>query len=151
MPEKRSADPKCTFVYEKMPVVKLLSKQKIDLIMTAVVGQGKEHTKWSPGKAHYKKEPILKLGKLQNPERLASLCSDGVFKFKGNNVELVQEKVYDSNLLESYAEADKGISLTYSDNLLFNVESWGQLSCKEMLAKSSEILLEKIDEMEKLI
>ena len=146
-----SADPKCTFVYEKMPVVKLLSKQKIDLIMTAVVGQGKEHTKWSPGKAHYKKEPILKLGKLQNPERLASLCSDGVFKFKGNNVELVQEKVYDSNLLESYAEADKGISLTYSDNLLFNVESWGQLSCKEMLAKSSEILLEKIDEMEKLI
>ena len=63
----------------------------------------------------------------------------------------MQEKVYDSNLLESYAEADKGISLTYSDNLLFNVESWGQLSRKEMLAKSSEILLEKIDEMEKLI
>lgn len=149
--EAESADPKCTFVYEKMPVVKLLSKQKIDLIMTALMGQGKEHTKWSPGKAHYKKEPIVKLGKLQNPERLASLCSDGVFKFKGNNVELMPEKVYDSNLLETYAEADKGISLTYSDNIIFNVESWGQLSCKEMLAKSSEILLEKIDEMEKLI
>src|SRR3989338_7304785 len=32
--EAESADPKCTFVFEKMPVVKLLSKQKIDVIMT---------------------------------------------------------------------------------------------------------------------
>lgn len=149
--EAESADPKCTFVYEKMPVVKLLSKQRIDLIMTAVMGQGKEHSKWSPGKAHYKKEPVVKIGKLQNPERLASLCTDGVFKFRGNSVEIVRENAYDSKLLEIYAEADKGISVTYSDNIIFNVESWGQLSCKEMLIQSAEILLKKIDNMEKLI
>lgn len=149
--EAESDDPKCTFVYEKMPVVKLLSKQKVDVIMTAVMGQGKEHTKWTPGLAHYKKEPVLKVGKVQNPERLASVCSDGVFKVKGNSVEVVPEKAYESKLLDTYAEMDKGISVTYSDNLLFYVESWGQLSCKEMLTKSAEILLEKIEEMEKLL
>ncbi|MBI2582249.1 DNA-directed RNA polymerase subunit D [Candidatus Woesearchaeota archaeon] len=147
--EAESADPKCTFVYEKMPVVKLLSKQKIDVTMTAVMGQGKEHTKWTPGLAHYKKEPVLKVSKIQNPERLASVCSDGVFRIKGNNVEVVAEKVYESKLLDTYAEMDKGISVTHSDNLIFNVEGWGQLSCKEMLTKSADILLEKVEEMEK--
>ena len=93
----------------------------------------------------------MKVGKVQNPERLASVCSDGVFKIKGNTVEVVPEKVYESKLLDTYAEMDKGISVTYSDNLVFNVESWGQLTCKEMLTKSAEILLEKIEEMEKLL
>lgn len=147
--EAESADPKCTFVYEKMPVVKLLSKQKIDLIMTAVMGQGKEHTKWTPGLAFYKKEPVVKVGKVHDPEALAKMCSDGVFKIKGNSVELVEDKVYNSNLLEAYAEADKGVTVTYTDNILFNLESWGQLSCKEMLAASAEMLLEKVEELEK--
>ena len=35
--EAESSDPKCTFVYPKMPVAKLLAKQKLDLIMTAVM------------------------------------------------------------------------------------------------------------------
>src|SRR3989344_133560 len=146
--EAESADPKCNFVYEKMPVVKLLSKQKIDVVMTAVMGQGKVHTKWTPGLAFYKKEPTLKVGKVQDPEALAKMCTDGVFKIKGNSVELVEEKVYDSNLLEAYAEADKGITLTYTDNIIFNLESWGQLSCKEMLTASAEILVGKVEEME---
>ncbi|MEK6899583.1 MAG: DNA-directed RNA polymerase subunit D [Nanoarchaeota archaeon] len=149
--EAESADPKCTFVYEKMPVVKLLSKQKVDVVMTAVMGQGKEHSKWAPGWLHYKKEPVVKVSKVQNPERLASVCSDGVFKIKGASVEVVQEKVYESKLLDTYAEMDKGISVTYTDNIIMYVESWGQLTCKEMLSKSAEILLEKIENMEKLL
>ena len=149
--EAESADPKCTFVYEKMPVVKLLSKQKVDVIMTAVMGQGKEHTKWTPGLAFYKKEPAVKVGKVHDPETLSKICTDGVFKIKGNNVELVNEKVYDSNLLEVYAEADKGITVTYTDNILFNLESWGQLTCKEMLTACAEILVEKVEELEKQI
>ncbi len=149
--EAESTDPKCTFAYEKMPVVKLLSKQKIDVVMTAVMGQGKDHTKWTPALAHYKQEPVLKVGKVQDPEALAKVCTDGVFKIKGNNVELVQDKVYDSNLLEAYAEADKGVTLTYSENIVFYLESWGQLSCKEILTTSADILVEKVEEMEKLI
>jgi len=149
--EAESADPKCTFVYEKMLVVKLLSKQKIDVIMTAVMGQGKDHTKWTPALAHYKKEPVVKVGKVQDPEALATMCTDGVFKIKGSSVELVEEKVYDSNLLEAYAAADKGVTVTYTDNIVFYLESWGQLSCKEILTTSAEILLEKVEEMEKLI
>lgn len=149
--EAESADPKCTFVYEKMPVVKLLAKQKIDLTMTAVMGKGKEHSKWAPGLVYYKREPVIKVGKVQDPAKIAELCVDGVFKVKDHKVELIQEKVYDSNLLETYAEADKGITVEYTDSLVFYVESWGQLTCKEMLHTSAEILIEKIEEFEKMI
>src|SRR3989344_1160689 len=123
--EAESTDPKCTFVYEKMPVVKLLAKQKLDVVMTAVMGQGKDHTKWTPALAHYKKEPVLKVGKVQDPEALAKVATDGVFKIKGNSVELVEDKVYESNLLEVYAETDKGVTVTYTDNIVFYLESWG--------------------------
>lgn len=149
--EAESSDPKCTFVYEEMPIVKLLSKQKIDVVMTAVMGQGKEHTKWTPGLVFYKREPVVKIGKVKDPAKIAEMCTDGVFKLNGSKLELVDEKVYDSNILEMYAKADSGITVEYSDSIIFNLESWGQLSCKEMLVRSAEILLEKIDEMEKLI
>src|SRR3989338_5337273 len=47
--EAKSTDPKCTFVYPTMPIVKILAKQKIDMQLTAVLGQGKKHIKWAPG------------------------------------------------------------------------------------------------------
>lgn len=149
--DAQSADPKCTFVYPKMPIVKLLAKQKVDLTMTAVLGKGKDHAKWASGWAYYKKEPVLKVGKVTDPQLVAEQSSDGVFTLKGNKLEINEEKVYESQLLEYYSELDKGISLEYTDNIIFMMESWGQLSCKEMLAQSAEILLEKVEEMEKLV
>lgn len=149
--EAESADPKCTFVYPKMPVVKLLSKQKLDVTMTAVLGKGKTHAKWAPGFCYYKREPILKVGKVENPELVAKSSTDGVFVLKNKKLELVQEKVHDSQLLEYYSELDKGITVEYGNNIILTVESWGQLSCKEMLQKSAALLLEKVETMEKLI
>ncbi len=147
--EAESADPKCTFVYENMPVVKLLAKQKIDVTMTAVMGQGKNHAKWSPGWAYYRKEGILKVSKVKNPEEIAQKSSDNVFTFKNGKLELNKEAAQDSQLLEYYASLDEGITLEYTGNILFTVENWGQLSCKEMLDASAQILIEKIETMEK--
>ena len=149
--EAESTDPKCTFVYEKMPIVKLLSKQKIDLVMTATLNNGREHTKWTPGWAFYKKEPVIKLGKVSNPELVAQKSTDGVFTLKNKKLELNEDKLNDSNLLEYYADLDEGITLEYTDNILFTLESWGQLSCKEILNQSSEIFMDKIEELEKQI
>ncbi len=146
--DAESADPKCTFVQSDMPVVKLLSKQKLDVTMTAVVGQGKEHTKWSPGMAFYKKEAIVKVGKVKDPKFIADSSSDGVFSLKGGSLSVNADKVNQSHLLNYYAELDEGINVTYTDNKIFTVESWGQVSCKDMLTKSAEILFEKAEEME---
>ncbi len=149
--EAESADPKCTFVYENMPVTKLLAKQKIDVTMTAVMGQGKEHTKWSPGWAFYRKEGVLTVGKVKDPEAVVKHCYDGVFTLKGNKLELDQESAKESLLLDYYASLDEGIVLSYTDNLIFTLESWGQLTCKEILDTAAQYLIEKTEAMEKLL
>ena len=133
-----------------MPVTKLLSKQKLDVTMTAVMGQGKEHVKWSPGMAFFKNDAVLKVGKV-DANMIIENCTDGVFVLKAGKLEVVQDKVYESNLLEHYASLDKGISIEYNDNIIFNLESWGQLSWKEILTESADILVQKTEELEKLI
>ena len=150
--EAQSSDFKCKFVYPKMPVVKLLSKQKIDVNMTAVLGKGKEHVKWSPGFAFYKKEPVIKIsGKVIDPIKAAELCPKGVFVVKNSKLEVVKDKLYDCHLCRQCTDFDKNISLEESGNHVFYLESWGQLSCKEILSKSADIIIEKAEEMEKLI
>jgi len=149
--EAESSDPKCTFVYPKMPVAKLLAKQKLDLIMTAVMGKGRDHAKWVPGWAFYKNEAILKIGKIKNSELLLKKCTDGVFKKSGSGLTVVEEKAAGSNLLEYYSELDSGVTVEYTDNIIFTLESWGQLSCKQLLETSAEILIEKAKELEALI
>jgi DNA-directed RNA polymerase subunit D len=149
--EAESTDPKCTFVHDKMPIVRLLAKQKVDVTMTAILGKGKDHVKWSPGIAFYHREQLVKVGKVQNPQQVMEKCSDGVFTLSGNSLKVNKENVYDSKLLDFYSDLDSGITLENSNNIIFNLESWGQLSCKEMLNQSANILTKKVEEMEKLI
>ena len=146
--DAHSADPKCIFVHPKMPLVKLLAKQKVDITLTAILGKGKDHAKWAPGWAYYKKEPVLTLGKVADPQFIASRSSDGVLVLKGNKLDVDEEKVRESNLLEYYAELDKGISIEYTDNIIFTLENWGQLSSKEIFTQSAEILVQKAEELE---
>ena len=135
-----------------MPLVKLLAKQKVDLTMTAIMGQGKEHVKWSPGLVFFKKEPVIKIGKIStDPKTIADHCPDKIFTVKGNKLELVKNKVYDCTLCQQCTDLDEGITLEDSGNYVFHIESWGQLSCKEMLTKSADVLINKVEEMEALI
>lgn len=146
--EAESTDPKCTFVYPETPIVKLLAKQKLDLSMIAILGKGKEHVKWSPGLAWYQKEAKLKMGKVSQPEKLAAASSDGVFTYKNNKLTLNEDKIYQSNLLEHYAQYE-GVEILYTNNFVFILESWGQLSCKNILEKSADLLVEKIEALAK--
>ena len=149
--EVESTDPKCIFAYPKMPLVKLLAKQKVDLVMTAVMGQGKVHTKWTPAYCYYKKEPVLKVGNVADAAKVAAACPKGIFAAKGKKLEVDKEKVYDCHLCMQCLELDSNIMMEDSGNYLFYMESFGQLSNKEILSQSAEILLEKIEEMEKLL
>jgi len=150
--DAKSADPKCTFVHPKMPLVKLLAKQKVDLEMTAIMGQGKEHVKWAPGLVFFKKEPVIKIGKITaDAKTIADYCPKKVFTAKGNKLELVKNMVHECTLCQQCTDLDKEITLEDSGNYVFNIESWGQVSCKEMLTKSTGILINKVEEMEALI
>ena len=146
-----SSDPKCNFVYPKMPLTKLLAKQKVDVTMIAVLGQGKDHAKWSPGMAFYKDEPVLTIGNVKNPQEIAAGCPKSVFVVKSNKLTINKDNLYDCHLCEKCVDEDSNIKLETSGDYVFTLESWGQLSYKEILTKSTDILIEKVESLEKSI
>jgi DNA-directed RNA polymerase subunit D len=149
--EAKSSDPKCTFVHPKMPLVKIIAKQKIDVVMTAVLGKGKEHTKWSPGLVFYKREPVIKIGSVKEAEKIAKMCSKDVFDAKNGKLTINKNNLYDCHHCQQCTNLDDNVTLEQNDNFIFNIESWGQLGCKEMLKVGTELMLDKVEEMEKLI
>ena len=65
-------------------------------------------------------------------------------------LELNKDKVNDCHLCQQCSDIDK-VKVESTGNIIFTLESWGQLSCKDLLSKSAEILLTKIEEMENLV
>ena len=149
--DAESSDPKCKFVYPNMPIVKLLAKQKVDLLMTAVMGKGKDHVKWSPGLVFYKREPVIEIGKVKDSVKVAERCPKNVFSAKVDKLAIIKENLYGCHLCGQCTDLDENITIGESNNFIFNLESWGQLSCKEILDTSAEILIAKVEAMESLI
>lgn len=153
--EAESQDPKCTFAYPEMPITKLTAKQKIELEATAVLGRGRDHTKWSPGLVFFRKEQTLNLDKLKlndnHKARIEQACGD-IVSVDGK-VKIDKEKMmvsYRADACIGLLE-EAGAEAQFTDNYLMHVESWGQLSCKEMLEEAANYIIEKIELIEQQI
>ena len=145
----KSKDPKIKPVFPETPIVKLLKGQKLEIIATAILGKGKHHIKWGAGTAFYQYKPIIELKNCTN-EKVAEVCPKNIFKFKNNKIEINKDKLLDCHLCEACIDECKDGSVKVKgdkNNLLFNVESWGQLSIKEVLTKASEIIDAKLNEL----
>ena len=150
--EIKSKDPKVIPVFPKTPIVKLIKGQNIELEATAMLGKGNEHVKWSSGLSFYKYHPdiVVKKG-INDPESVAKSCPVNVFEVKNNN--LIVKNPLDCHLCGSCVDADpENIKLNESNkDFVFYVESWGQLSVKEMIETAIEIFQGKISNLTNLI
>jgi NAD-dependent dihydropyrimidine dehydrogenase PreA subunit len=90
-------------------------------------------------------------GKVADAQKIARTCPKEIFTAKGEKLDVVKDNVYECHLCQQCVDLEKNISLEESGNFIFTLESWGQLSCKETLTQSVEILLEKIEDLEKQI
>ncbi|MCK4589893.1 MAG: DNA-directed RNA polymerase subunit D [Nanoarchaeota archaeon] len=154
--DAQSKDPKCKFVYPDMPVVKLLAKQKLELVATAVLGQGKNHAKYSPGLVFYKHEPSIKFdaSKLKNEDKQALVRIDkNVFQLAGNKIKINHEALLQSLNYEACIESLEklGAQIENINNFVFHVESWGQLDPKQILDTAADMLINRLDELAKLL
>lgn len=148
--ELKSADPKIIPVYPETPIAKLIKGQKIELEATATLGKGKQHAKWSPGHAYYKHRVAVNMTKkVENPEKIIELCPKGVFEMKDGKLAVNQPKLDRCDLCGACEEAAKNeIKLERRGEILFYLESWGQLSCKEIIDKASDILKKQLEEFQ---
>jgi DNA-directed RNA polymerase subunit D len=132
----------------KTPIVKLLKGQDIELEATAMLGQGKEHMKWSPGLVHYKYKPSIEIGNVKSPEAVVEACPVNIFELNEGKLTINKDKLLSCHLCEACVDADGGIKLNYDDTeFVFYVESWGQLDTKKMVIEAAKVFKEQLDEL----
>ena len=145
--EMVSKDPKVKAVHPKMPIVKLLKKQDLEFQGIAVLGKGKDHIKFSPGIVHYQGVPEIRV--MKNSERVSKICPKKVFDYSGGKLKVKDEMK--CNLCMACAEQGEVEVKGSSKDFIVSVESFGQLTPKEMFIAAVEIFDKKLDEFSKLL
>lgn len=153
--EIKSRDPKVKPVYPKMPIVKLLKGQKVELLATAVLGKGNDHIKFSSGFAYYRFRPEVKVIKNpKNAEEIAKSCPINVFNSKNNTLTINKDnemKCYFCNQCIEIADPHNSVKVEKSPDIIFYVEGWGQLKCKVMVLTALDEYNNDLEEFEKLL
>lgn len=149
----KSKDPHVKPVYPKMPIVKLLDGQRLELEATAILGLGRMHTKWSPCLAFYKELVGIHIDKQpENKEELVEKCPKGVFAIKKDKLEIVKDKVEDCTLCDECVNLSKGkIRVEPNGSYLITFESWGQLEPKDIVIKAVDAYNNYLDEFTDLL
>ena len=145
----KSNDPGVKPAYPEMPIVKLLKGQKLEVEATAILGTGKEHSKWAPGHVYYKRKPVFMPGDVKNPEETINSYPPGVFELKHGKVAANEAMLLKYDLAGPVGSGTARID--HSDEFVFYVESFGQISCREILEKAVEAFESKLKEFQKIM
>lgn len=136
-------------VYKEMPIVLLEDGQEIELIAKAKSGIAIDHARFSPGVIFYRHLPKIKLtSDGEKNSELAELYPK-VFKFNGGKLKV--EDASECDLDQEDLESHKGVSIEFGNDLVFEIESWGQIKPKEIFIEACEALKENLKKVSKEI
>lgn len=132
---------------QDIPLVRLNTEQGIEIVAKASLGTGKQHARHIPGLVYY-----YHLNKIQiKPEakkqtELAEIYPK-VFEF---NNELGVKNDWACNFDSEDIDSD-GIVITPTEKLVFVVETWGTMSCSEIISDSVKTLSKNLEEVKKVL
>lgn len=139
-------------VYESIPISLIGEDSEINVKAIARIGRGNEHAKFSPGLIFYRNECEIVIDK----EFLKEIKET----FPENNVKEKGEKIIIEDNLEKplidFCEGlalrnKKNIEVKNSNELIINVESFGQLPVDDVFKESLKILKKELNDFAKKI
>ncbi|MBR9676454.1 DNA-directed RNA polymerase subunit D [Candidatus Woesearchaeota archaeon] len=142
----KSKDPKVKPVSDKFLIAKLSEGQEIEVEATAVLGVGQEHSKWSPAHVYYRYSPIVKIkNQPAHPDAVKQICAYDVFEVKNKKLGVKNE--INCTLCNACTEMLRNDDVVISSddkNFIFMVESWGQLSPKDIVKLATKVFSDKL-------
>jgi len=139
---------KVRVVYPEMPIVKLGEGQELELIAKGRLGKGKEHTKFSPGLFYYRNVAEIEIK--DNCEECVEACPHRVLKFEKGKLKVADK--YKCDLCEACIEVCRKlgkdcIKVMPGKELVFFIESWGQIPAKEILERAVKALKDNLKQV----
>ncbi len=154
----KSKDPAIKPVSSNMPIVKLIDNQDISLSAWARLGTGKDHAKWAPGHVSFMEMANIEIDpKWEASDECIEACPMKKFKIlekKGNKVVVNKDNLINCTMCNACVDcAPKGaIKVTGDDTtFVYSIESWGQLSIKDMMLKALDVLDKQCDTLSALL
>lgn len=142
-------------VFDKMPLTILIKGQELELNAYAILGRGKKHAKFSPGIIVYKPEIECAVSKDCNDcGECIKACPKKLIKNEGKKISFKTEQC---DACEACIEAcnkrgKKCLTINQSkNNFIFTVESFGQLSPKEIFIEAVKAMNQNLSELGKQI
>jgi len=120
----------------KLPLIILDEGQELEVVANAKLGKGIEHIKHSPGLVYYK-------------HNLDSEILDFVEIDESGKATYNEEEFKDKALSEE--QINKIKKTKEVGELIFNIESWGQIEVKEIFSKAIDVLDKNLQELNKLV
>lgn len=148
----KSSDPKVVPVFPETPIVKLLEGQELELVATANLGFGRDHSKWNTGMVSYYFKPKItvnnKSSKLKQfidkyPPQIKKKDSIDVSKI--NTPELIDA---------CKGVCEEVVKIEYDQphtEFVFTIESYGQLTPDQIVTEGLKRYDQQLDEFNKLL
>ena len=132
-------------VYKEMPIVILAKDQELEFVAEATTGTGKQHAKFTPGLLWFNAYPTIK--ELKQAEKAVKIPSQEFEKIKKGDLKACQD--YINETVESEGKFLK-IEAS-SEDFVFYIESFGQMSPEDIFNEAINSLNENIDELAKAV
>jgi len=142
---------KADVVHGNIPITFLREDQEIEVVATAILGKATEHAKFSPGLVYYRKLANVEVKNCNACKECVDACP---LKLISVEKKAEVKDVWKCDLCESCVEACKksgsdAIKITPSNEMVFFVESFGQLDAKDILIQAVEALKDNLKVVEK--
>ena len=139
-------------IHDKMPIVVLDKDQELELIAFARLGRGKDHAKYSPGLVYYRNVSEITVKNTAEANKLLEKIKPSLIDFVKSGIKTGSVVLSDEDLdyLESI-DKEKALEIKHGEDIVFFIESWGQIPPKEIFVQAVKALDHNLKEVSKLI
>ncbi|MBI3623823.1 DNA-directed RNA polymerase subunit D [Candidatus Pacearchaeota archaeon] len=139
-------------IYDKIPITILSKDQELEIVAKTKVGRGSEHVKFSPGLLSYRNVVEVKIEKDCPQEIMAEIPKEDL----KNKEKILVDNAEKWDVYEILAERCKkngkdSIKITPTEELVINIESFGQMPPEDIFKKAIDELKKDISSLSKQI